>query len=176
VVGEGRSENEQHWAVIERDGGMVLQLFSQTRLAVELLQRPDGSWQGRSLGDPGFEAKLTAEREWHTWPHANEEPIRRSAEEQIAALLHPALFATGFDPELGRELQAALALLNRLFDDVPEQLAANITARRLPQAWRAALEDLSRELAASRDASKALAYRDVVAPLDINPAHYSRVY
>ena len=176
VIGEGRGENEQHWAVIERDGGMVLQLFSQTRLAVELLRRSDGSWQGRSIGDPGFEAKLIAECEWQTWPHVNGEPIHRSAEEQIAALLDPALFATGFDPELRQELQAALALLNRLFDDVPEQLALNISARHLPQVWVAELEDLVRDLAASRDARKALAHRDVIAPLDINPAHYSRVY
>ena len=141
----------------------------------ELLRRSDGSWQGRSIGDPGFEAKLIGECE-QTWPHVNGEPIHRSTEEQIAALLDPALFATGFDPELRRELQAALGLLNRLFDDVPEQFASNIAARRLPQAWGAALEDLSRDLAASRDARKALAHRDVIAPLDINPAHYSRVY
>ena len=145
-------------------------------LAAELLRGSDGSWQGRSIGDPGFEAKLIAECEWQTWPHVNGEPIHCSAEEQIVALLDPALFATGFDPELRLELQAALALLNRLFDDVPEQLASNIAARRLPQAWEAALEGLSRDLAAIRDARKALAHRDVIAPLDINPAHYSRVY
>jgi len=176
VVGEGRAENEQHWALIERDGGIVLQFFSGARLAVELLRRPDGSWQGRSIGDPGFEAKLIAEREWQTWPHANGEPIRRSAGEQIAALLDPVLFAAGFDPQVRQELQSAFALLNRLFDDVPEQLASRIAALRLSRAWEVALEELARDLAASRDARKALARRDVIAPLDINSAHYNRVY
>ena len=176
VIGEGRAENEQHWAVIERDGGMVLQFFSQARMVVELLRRPDGSWQGRSIGDPGFEARLVAESERQTWPHANGQPICRSAEDQIAVLVDPVLFASGFDPQVRHELQAALALLNRLFDDVPEQLAAAIATRRLSPDWRAALEDLSRELGASRKARKALATRDLVAPVDINPAHYTRVF
>jgi alpha 1,2-mannosyltransferase len=176
VVGEGRAENEQHWAIVERDGGLVLQFFSQARLAVELVRRPDGSWQGRSIGNPGFEAKLVAECEWQTWPHANGAPIRRSATEQVAALLDPALFATGFDPQVRQELQAALALLNRLFDDVPEQLASQFAALRLPRAWEVALEELARDLTASRDAREALASRNVIAPVNINPAHYNRVY
>ena len=176
VVGEGRAENEQHWAVIERDGGIVLQFFSGARLAVELLRRADGSWQGCSLGDPGFEAKLIAACEWRTWPHANAQPIGRSAGEQVAALLDPALFAPGFDLEVRQELQAAFALLNRLFDDVPEQLTSTIAALRLPRSWEGALEELARDLAARRDARKALARRDVVAPVDINTAHYSRIY
>ena len=175
MVGEGRAENEQHWAVVERDGDMVLQFYSEARLTVEL-QRRSMEAAGRSIGDPGFEAKLIAECEWQNWPHVNGEPIRRSAQEQIAALLDPALFATGFDPQLKQELQAALALLNRLFDDVPEQLALNISARHLPQVWVAELEDLVRDLAAGRDARIVRARRDVIAPLEINPAHYSRVY
>jgi hypothetical protein len=176
VVGEGRAENEQHWAVIERSGGMVLQFFSRTRLAVELTQHPDGSWQGGAVGNPGFDAKLISESESQTWPHSSGEPIRRSAETQIAALLDPIFFATGFDTLVAQELRSALTLLNRLFDDVPEQLASNITAKRPPEAWAAALEELARDLAASRDARKARADRDVVAPVDINPLHYSRVF
>ena len=46
AVGEGRTDLEQHWAVIERDGDLVLQLFSGSRLVVELLPQPDGSWRG----------------------------------------------------------------------------------------------------------------------------------
>ena len=175
VIGEGRAENERHWAVIERDGGMVLQFFSRARMVVELLRRPDGSWQGRSIGDPGFEARLIAESEWQSWPHASGQPVCRSAEDQISALLDPVLFASGFDPQVKYELRAALALLNRLFDDVPEQLTAAIAIMRPSPGWRTALEDLSRELGASRDARKARATRDLVAPVDINPAHYTRV-
>ena len=94
AIGEGRTEMEQHWAVIARDGTLVLQLYSGSRLAVELFAQPDGSWRGGSLGDPG-EARLIPEKAWRSWPGAD----RRSAAAEIAALLDPSLFASGFDPE-----------------------------------------------------------------------------
>ena len=171
AIGEGRTEMEQHWAVIERDGTLVLQLYSGSRLAVELFAQPDGSWRGSSLGGSGFEARLIPETAWRSWPGAH----RRSAEAAIEALLDPSLFACGFDPETGQEVEAALALLNRLFDDVPEQLLAKLTALPLCQAWRAALDPLARSLKEARDARRRRVPQDLFAPV-INPQHYSRVF
>jgi hypothetical protein len=171
AIGEGRTEMEQHWAVIEHDGTLVLQLYSGSRLAVEMFAQPDGSWRGSSLGGSGFEARLIPETAWRSWPGAH----RRSAEAAIEALLDPSLFACGFDPETGQEVEAALALLNRLFDDVPEQLLAKLTALPLCQAWRAALDPLARSLKEARDARRRRVPQDLVAPV-INPQHYSRVF
>jgi hypothetical protein len=176
VVGDGRAEHEQHWAVVERDGALVLQFFSATRVAVELVQRPDGNWRGHSLGFPGFQATLLAASERQTSPDANGERVCRSAEDLIAALLDPVLFASGFEPQVGKELRAALTLLNRLFDDAPEQLAAKVATMRLSQAWQAALEDLLQELGVARDARKASVVGDVIIPVDINPEHYTRIF
>ncbi len=175
VVGEGHGELEQYWAVIERDGLLVLQFFSGTQLTVELVEQADGSWKGQSLGYQVFDARLIAERDRETWPHANKGDVARSGEDLVFALLRPELFASGFDPEVAVELQAAFRLLNRLFDDIPEQLSSNIATLSLSRAWQTALEDLSGELKASRETRKSLATRDVVHPLDINPAHYNRI-
>jgi len=175
-IGEGRTDLEQHWAVVERDGRLVLQFYSGSRLVVELLGQPDGSWRGASLGDPGFEARLVAEKEWQTWPHANGERVCRSAEDEVAALLDPVLFASGFDRDVEQELQAALSLLNRLFDDVPEQMGAKLATLPLPQSWCTALEALAQTLRETRDARMARSSRDIVTPVDINPHHYTRVF
>ena len=172
AIGEGRTEIEQHWAVRERDGALVLQFYSGSRLVVELLAQADGSWRGGSLGDSGFEARLSAENAWRSWPGVD----RRSAEAEIAALLDPSLFASGFDPVTEQEVASALVLLNRLFDDVPEQLLAKLAALPLCPAWRAALDPLVRSLKEVRDARRRQATQDLVAPVVINPQHYSRVF
>jgi hypothetical protein len=67
-VGAGRAEYEQHWAVIERDGGLVLQLFSATRLAIELHPAADGSWRGATSATLGFSARLVPEAAAATMP------------------------------------------------------------------------------------------------------------
>jgi len=172
TIGEGRTQLEQHWAVIERDGVLVLQLYSGSRLVVELIAQPDGSWRGGSLGDGGFDARLIPKEASDSWPSADD----RSAAAEIAALLEPSLFASGFDPETSQELQAALSLLNRLFDDVPEQLAVKLAALPLCQAWQAALGPLARSLKENRDARLERISQNLVAPVEINPRHYSRVF
>jgi hypothetical protein len=176
AVGEGRTGHEQHWAVIERQDDLVLQFFSGSRLVVELMPQPDGSWRGTSIGEAEFDARLVAEDEWKTWPYANGERVRRSGAAEITAVLDPSLFASGFDVETEQELKAALSLLNRVFDDVPEQLAARLSAMPLPQAWRAALENLTQALINARDARVRLMRQDLVAPADINPQHYTRIF
>ena len=176
VIGQGRTNLEQHWAVTERDGGLVLQFFSGSRLVVELLPESDGSWSGTSVGDPGFDARLIAEGDWHTWPHANGERVCRSAEAEIDALLDPSLFASGFDPETEQELHGALSLLNRLFDDVAEQVTAKLASLPLSRDWRVSLEALTQTLQEARDARLSRVHQDLIAPVEINPRHYSRVF
>lgn len=149
-VGEGRSQLEQHWAVIDRDGVLVLQFFSTTTLTVELVRLNDGSWEGRSI-IPGlfFSARMIEESLRRSWPHQGSERVTRSAAEWMLTLLDPAQFAAGFDADNATKLRAALSLLNDRFDDVPEQLAARLA--KAPEPWRRALADLSMIMAARRD-------------------------
>jgi hypothetical protein len=172
AIGEGRTHLEQHWAVIRRDDTLVLQLYSETRLVVELTAQPDGSWRGGALGDEGFEARLIPKEARGSWPSVND----RSAVAEVATLLEPSLFACGFDPKTSDELEAALSLLNRLFDDVPEQLASRLQTLPLCDTWRMTLEKLTHSLRASRDARLQRTVQDLVAPVVINPRHYSRLF
>jgi hypothetical protein len=175
-VGESRGRLEQHWAVVERENNLVLQFFSGLRLVIELLRHSDGSWCGVSLGNPGFDARLVAERDWQTWPHANGGRIEKSAEAEIGTLLDKSLFGSGLDLETVQELQAALSLLNRVCDDVPEQLSARLAVMQLPQDWRATLKALAETLKESRDARMSRTPDDLIAPAIINPQHYTRVF
>jgi hypothetical protein len=154
----------------------VLQFFSRARLVVELLLQPDGTWSGTSIGDPGFDARLIPEKDRLAWPHANGERVCRSAEAEIAALLDTSLFAGGFDSETEQELQAALSLLNRLFDDVPEQLITKLAILPLAQDWLASLQLLAQVLRDARDARLRRLPGDLVSPVEINPQHYTRVF
>lgn len=176
TLGQGRTDLEQHWAVVERAGRLTLQFFSRARLVVELLLQPDGTWRGASIGDPGFDARLIPEKDRLAWPHANGARVCRSAEAEIAALLDTSLFASGFDGETERELQAALSLLNRLFDDVPEQLTAKFAILRLSPDWLASLQSLVQTLRDARDARLSCLPGDLIGPVDINPQHYTRVF
>jgi putative mannosyltransferase len=176
VIGDGRTDVEQHWAVVERDGTPMLQFYSGSRLVVALAPQADGSWCGEFLGDTGFDARLVAEEEWLNWPHANEERILRSAEAELTTLLDPSLFASGFDAETARDLQGALTLLNRLCDDVPEQLAAKLAAMTVSRDWRGALEAVAETLIRARAARLRCTPKDLVVPVEINPLHYTRVF
>ena len=99
AIGDGRTDVEQHWAVVERDSAPVLQFYSGSRLVVALAPQDDGSWCGEFLGDTGFDARLIAEEQWLSWPHADAERILRSAEAELTTLLDPSLFASGLDAE-----------------------------------------------------------------------------
>jgi hypothetical protein len=173
-VGEGRSALEQHWAVIERDGALVLQFFSATRLTVELTASDDGSWQGRSVTPAAFIARLVDERARRSWPHETSERVARSAADWVTALLEPSLFAAGFDAERARELRAALSLINDRFDDVPERLDAQLAKIAVPEPWCRELADLSLALASRRDDRIVCTARSVY-PQVMNPTWYDRV-
>ena len=176
AIGDGRTDVEQHWAVVERDSAPVLQFYSGSRLVVALAPQDDGSWCGEFLGDTGFDARLIAEEQWLSWPHADAERILRSAEAELTTLLDPSLFASGLDAETMRDLQGALSLLNQLCDDLPEQLAAKLEAMRLSRDWREALEALAQALTRARDARLQRTPQDLVVPLEINPLHYTRIF
>jgi alpha 1,2-mannosyltransferase len=176
AIGGGRTEIEQHWAVVEREGDLVLQFFSGSRRVVELLRQPDGSWRGASLGHPGFDATLLSEEEWRSWPNPNEERVQRTAEAELTALLDPCLFASGFDSETEHELQGALSLLNRLCDDVPELITAKLALMKVSPDWHAALEDFAATLKQVRDARLNCTPQDLVPPVEINPQHYTRIF
>jgi hypothetical protein len=166
-VGVGRAEYEQHWAVVERDGGLVLNLYSATRLAIELHQAGDGSWRGAATATIGFSARLVPEDAAATMPSG------RSAGALVEALLTAAGLGAGFDESAARQLEAALALLNRTHDDVPESLAA--AGQSMAAAWRVALRDCAGRLAAQRDA-RLRGLAPMAAPLDgLRPGFYDRI-
>jgi hypothetical protein len=173
-VAQGRAECEQHWAVVERGESLVLQLFSDVQLRVELLRLGDGSWRGGSLVPPHFEARLVAAAIAQSFPHHGAKRIARSAAEQVATLVDPSLLGAGYDEDTARELSAALSLLNRLFDDTPEQIAGRLAGRALDPRWSDLLAGLAAALAQARDHRIALAGERAVHPLAINPAHYVR--
>jgi len=148
-VQEGRGPFEQHWAVIERDGELILQFYSTSRLSVELTRSEDGSWQGQSLLANPLAARLIESGQRQSWPHQDADRIVRSAADWVDALLDPTLFGAGFDSEKAAQLRGALSLLNDRFDDVPEQLRARLT--KSPEPWRGALADIVGSLAEQRD-------------------------
>jgi hypothetical protein len=174
-VGEGRAECEQHWAIVERDGELRLQFFSTTRVCVELARRSDGSWHGESSTLPPFAARLILERDRRSWPHADAKRIAHSAETVVASLLQGGVLGAGFDADAARDVITALALLNGVFDDVPEQVTARLAEAQIDARWRGALQDLGPALTAARDSRVALAERRAIPVPPVNPDHYLRV-
>jgi hypothetical protein len=173
-IGEGRAELEQHWTVVERCGSLVLQLFSDFRLGVELTKLDDGTWQGASVTGPGFTARLSTEHARQSWPYTALRQVPRSAENFVAVLLDPAFLSVGFEPETARELRAALTLLNRMFDDVPEQVSARVATVVADALWRRNLEDLAVGLVSRRDAQVARTEPSVDRAIRITSNHYRR--
>jgi hypothetical protein len=172
-VGIGNGSFEQHWAVIERDGILVLQFYSSTRLTIELTQLEDGSWDGRGIMPATFRARMIEMAARRTWPHA-EGRVAKSAAEWVTALLDVSLFAPGFDGRHAAELRAALSLLNERFDDVPEQIEARLEAVAVTDQWRRALAETIAALAACRDQRIALTVRASY-PRVLNSNYYDRI-
>jgi hypothetical protein len=170
-VGEGRDYCEQFWAVAERDGQMVLQLFSVNGLAVELARCADGAWHGRSLIGEGFSARLTPETAAMGRP-GGEARIRRSGAEWVSELIDPALLAAGYEPQLAQAVAAALSLINDRFDDVPEEIEARLDQLAAADEWRRDLNALCARLASLRDRRITLA-RAAAYPQDVDPRCYS---
>jgi len=172
-VGEGRAEYEQHWAIAEREGKRVLQLYSDVQLHVELAELDDGSWRGGAVVAPHFDARLVAQSAAESWPHRHADRVARGSAEVVAGLLAAAAPPAGFDAARARDLAAALSLVNGAFDDVPEEL--NERSAALDGRWRDLLRGLAGELASARDRRIALAGERAQHPVGINPAHYVRV-
>ena len=87
------------------------------------------------------------------------------------------LFASGFDAETEQELQAALSLLNRLCDDVPEAACREACD---PCSFRVT-GARARSSCAGADEKRATRVcsctpQDLVAPVEINPQHYTRIF
>src|SRR5579883_407678 len=174
-VGEGRAEYEQHWAVVEREGKLVLQLYSDVQLHVELTRLDDGSWRGATVVTPHFSVRLVAQSAAQTFPNRGIKRLTRSGADVVAGLLTAAGMAAGYDESLARDLAAALRLINGAFDDIPEELAAHLVRLPLDAHWREALGRLLTELESARNRRLELAGDRAEHPLWINPAHYLRV-
>jgi Mannosyltransferase putative len=168
-IGEGRGVYEQHWAVVG-EGELALQLFSDVRLTVELRPDLDGTWRGGSVcGDP-FDARLVAASQVVTWPP---EPRASSAEEHVAPILAPGLFASGFDPAIAREIRETLTLLNRVFDDVPEAVARWLQAHTPAEPWHREIEAMLAPLSGARKMRLERTYQNAESSA-LDPAHYRR--
>jgi Mannosyltransferase putative len=172
-LGQGKGVFEQHWAVVERGGALILQFYSATRLTIELTLGADGSWQGRCMMPVGFHAQLIEQTAKQTWPFFDSR-VTKSAVEWVNVLIDPTLFAAGFNPGRARELRAALSFLNERFDDVPEQIGARLTTTSMPKRWRRTLEDAAAALALSRNDRLTLTRRSDY-PRIFDPKHYDRI-
>ncbi|MDR3520858.1 MAG: hypothetical protein P4L54_04490 [Acidocella sp.] len=151
-VAEGRAEYEQHWAVVEHDGELRLQLYSATRLAVEMAPQADGSWFGSTDVGIGFSARLVPQTATATMPFAGPSRVASPAAALVAALLAGAGLGAGYDAAVMAQLEAALGLLNNTYDDVPEALLAWMAAHQtLAAAWQSGLRALAAALTAARD-------------------------
>jgi len=169
-IGKGAAL-ERNWAVIEQDGGLVLQLFVGHAPRVRLEKSSPGAWRGTN-GAPGSEILLD-EPNSTLLPRGEDARLGRSADRLVDDLLDPALFAAGFDPTRASALAAALSLLNEMYDDVPEQVIERIATGRIPVPWRSGLDRLARSLTVGRD-RRMLQSRPAKFARVLNPAHYAR--
>jgi len=169
-IGKGAAL-ERNWAVIEQDGRLVLQLFAGHAPWVRLAKASAGAWRGTD-GAPGSEI-LLHEPDSNLLPSGEHERQVRSADRLLDDLLGPALYAVGFDAKRAVALEAALSLLNEIYDDVPEQVGRRIAEGRIPQPWRRGLDQLARNLTVGR-ARRMPQSRPSKFARVLNPAHYAR--
>jgi hypothetical protein len=169
-IGEGRNLLEQYWAVVERDGAVVLQFYSTSHLTLQFTRDEDGCWLGKGAYPGSPESRLIEESAHRTWPAGA--GAAASAAGWVNLLLDAQMFAAGFDNRRGAELQAALSLLNERFDDVAESIKARLATIADP-AWRRMLTGTAAALAAGRDKRAALAARADY-PRNFNPKHYDQ--
>jgi len=156
---KGRGALLRHWAVIERDGVLVLQLYSSHLLTAEMTVAADGVWTGARLVRPRAEISLVNSEQRRTWPHADEARTGPSCKAWLDVLLDTSFLAAGFSAHQAVGLFQALQALNARFDDVAERLAD--MQDRLPPAWRGEASGWVATLGEQRDNRIAL-----VAPLD----------
>jgi hypothetical protein len=171
-VGAGR-ERERHWAIVDRPDSLVLWLYGNDGELIASLERIDhGHWRGETC-EPGCELLLTARPDGIA-AHAEKESCgARSAEEHVAAIAHPALFAAGYDAEHASALGSALALLNDAFDDVPEQIVRRAAQQPMSPQWRSHLDRLAAGLAAAREERIAMMRRDpTIGPRELGQDRY----
>lgn len=169
-IGKGAAL-ERNWAVSEQDGGLVLQLFAGHAPWVRLEKWSPGAWRGTN-GAPGSEI-LLHEPDSNLLPPDQHDPLLRSGGRLVDSLLVPALFAAGFDARRASALEAALSLLDEMYDDIPEQIAKRIASGRIPAPWRSGLDQLARNLARARERRMPQSRRTKFARV-VNPAHYAR--
>jgi hypothetical protein len=174
-VGAGR-EFEQHWAVINRAGRLLLQFYGNGAPIATLEKRGDGFWHG--LGrEPGCDIVLKEPVDGVASRFEDGRPLLRSAEDLVVALAQPTWFAIGYDAERAFALESALALLNDVFDDVPERIVENAARHPIALQWRNFLDRLASNLAIRRDQRTTNLRRDeAVRPKMLAPGHYARPY
>jgi hypothetical protein len=165
-VGAGRVL-EQHWAVVDRDGSLLLEFYGSNGTVATLERAGNGLWHGLGC-EPGSEILLSEPAE-SPRPRSDDDRFARSARDLVAALAQPPWFAIGYDAERATALESALGLLNDTFDDVPEQLARVTGSQSTPTEWRSFVDQLSAKLAASRDQRIALTRRQSQATREMLP-------
>lgn len=171
-VGAGR-EVEQNWAVIDRAGSLQLQFYRNSVPIATLERRDAGVWYGLGC-EPGSEVTIREPVDGAI-SSATVERVPHSAEELVTALMQPAWFAIGYDADRGFALESALSLLNDVFDDAPEQIAAQVTRHQIPSPWRGFLDGLASKLTARRNARLGLVRRsEKKRPRMLPPGHYAR--
>lgn len=152
---------ERNWAVTDRAGTLLLKFYAGHREYVTLERLDDGSWHGGN-GTPGSDARLH-EAPAAGSPETSGRPTR-PAEDLVYALVHPALFAAGYDAARAEGLRAALTLLNDMYDDVPGHVRRQAARLRPPADWHGLLDRIAATLASARDRREALLPSDRMEP------------
>lgn len=171
-IGPG-DDGGRHWAVIERAGELVLQFYWSNLLTAELVKSGDRSWQGLGIG-PGFALRLEDCPAGAPSLLDDNDRVPRSAADVVAALAEAALFSAGYDAERASALRAALALLNDLFDDVPEQVGKCVARHAAGAEWQRVVADMVSTLTSAREERFALVRRGAMGPRTLDPNHYAR--
>lgn len=151
---------------------MVLRLYGNGEAIASLEKSGHGLWRGETC-EPGCELLLKPHAGGAAAQVQNDGRVARSAEDLVAALAHPALFAMGYDAERALALESALALLNDAFDDVPEQIAVHAARQIMPPQWRGHLDQLATRLSAAREQRIAMVRPDrTIGPHALAPDCY----
>lgn len=171
-VGAGR-EFEQHWAVVERDGALALQLYGSDGLIATLAKSGGDRWIGLGC-EPGCDI-VVQERPRQSASTGGDNEAIGSAKDLVAALLQPAWAAAGFDQQRAAALDAALSLLNETFDDVPEQVTEHLRRQLDAPLWQGFCGQLVSKLVAQRNQRVSLTQRaEKKRPRMLPPGHYAR--
>ncbi len=166
----------KHWAVVDHDGSLALELYAATRAAVRLHADESGAWRGQSLSGPPYDAVLTVTGGFPLREMDPEAEHRREAVRIVAGLLDTSLMGAGYDHAMAEELNAACRWAARVNPHVAQALKLGLDERahRVPGRWLKGLRAASTEILKAEEQRAANGERASIPIPYIDPDHYER--